>query len=204
MEIPRWRLPPQTLELLNAAAFAATLLGAGLVAIVEPPAEVAVGVGFVFFLFYVQVARSKREREYEFRENSAELAEFFRTWYSRPGRHTVFCDDLDWMAGAQNASISAALAERRSSATVCVRKSSGEVFDRLRAAGVEMREIDVRSQMRAKLSIYESDDQREMIVRIKAREDDKIRFKRSRDRFTIGLADDLVRIGTGAAQDGVA
>jgi hypothetical protein len=181
------------IEILNGAVFVATLLGGGLIAIIgEKHVVLVVLVGLFLALLYTYLTWSRLHNDYDFADDSKELAEFFTHWYQRKGNHTVFCDDLDWMDGVDNASIRSALKARGANATVCLRSSGGSVARGLAESGVVLKTIPEALTTHAKFSIFQSDGLTEMIIRIKAPNYDRIRFRRTRDDIFIKLAQDLI------------
>jgi hypothetical protein len=179
-------------EWLDALVVAATLIGGGLATVLRPPGVVTVGAGIVLFVLYLWASKAKRPRDYVFVKETEEMASFFRKWYGQSGRHTVFCDDLDWMEGPVNAPIAEALRHQGAKATVCLRELSSDTVDRLRRSGVRVCHTATAIETHTKFSIREEDDQAEMIVRVKSHDNTRIRFRRVSDRFSIGLARDLV------------
>jgi hypothetical protein len=182
------RLPERSLEFLNGVLFAVTLVGALTGFVRHVPFWVAAVLAVMLVVVYVVVAFSRYYSIYVFREDSAELCKFFTEWYAHSGEHTIFCDNLEWMAGPANATARDALAARGDSATVCLRRCSGDVYEELRRAGVNMRKIHDHVQMRAKISIKHDDGFGQMIVRIKGNDDDKVRFRRFSDSFSTKMA----------------
>jgi len=190
--LPRLKAPERTLEYLNGVVFVVTLLGGGLTAATDPPIGVVIIVGVILLLAYLYVALSRFCTVYDFVEGSPEFVKFFTNWYERQGNHIVFCDDLDWMENTTHASILAALEKQGARATVCLRECHGEAFERLRAAGVNMRQIGNGVTTRSKISIIEHDGLAQMIVRIATEADKRVRFTRTTDLFQIGVAHDLI------------
>ena len=191
----RPRLPERSLEILNGVLFAATLVGALTGFVSEFPWWAATLTAAAFVIVYLVVAFSRYYSVYVFREDSSELCSFFTEWYKRPGEHTIFCDNLEWMDGPKNATIRAALGAHGDAATVCLRRCAGPAFDELHNAGVNMRKIHDHVEMRSKISIKHDDGLSQMLVRIKGQregDDQKVRFRRFSDGFSTKMAREFV------------
>jgi len=187
------RLPERSLEILNGVLFAVTLVAALTGYVRHVPWWAAALVAALLVLVYVIVAFSRYYSTYTFDEDSPEMCRFFTEWYKRQGYHTIFCDNLDWMAGGQNTTIREALASHGAASTICLRDCSGPVFDELNQAGVSMRQIRGDVHMRAKISIKLDDGLGQMIVRISGRDnDDKVRFRRVSDSLSTEMAREFV------------
>lgn len=193
--LPRIERPEQTLEVLNALVFAATLLGGGILAFVgHVPKGVVILAGVVLVGLYVWVGYSRRASTYEFTEDSSEFVEFFAKWYRKSGDHWIFCDDLDWIDSTDAAKIRAALAERPETVKIALRKLAGSAYEELQAKGVTFLKIDEALSTHAKFSIHHQDGFYRMILRNKparGASDDRVRFRRVTDQFSITMALDI-------------
>jgi hypothetical protein len=182
---------------MDAAVVAVSLLGGGFATLFKPPWWLTALVALLLFLLYLLASSPSRIHDYTFKKNSEEMASFFRKWYSQAGKHLVFCDDLDWMKGSKMAPIAAALSDQGGNVTICLRTPSGEIVDDLQQHGAHVCTTAPRIETHTKFSICTEDGDAEMIVRVKSRDNSQIRFRRVSDRFSVGLARDLVRMSSG-------
>lgn len=191
--LPRLTASDRILAGLHGVLFSVTLVGAGLGAGANLSTPLLLLAGGALLVGYLYVEFSRSAATHDFLEGSPRLVRFFTRWYQRPGQHTVFCDDLDWMDDVDSAPILRALRDKGSAATVCVRQCSGRPFSELEQAGATMLQIPDSVDTRTKLSINVQDGIAHMIVRVKTDNTDRIRFRQTDNDIFVGVAMDLVK-----------
>lgn len=194
-----WRgAPTWLLEALQGLAFAATVAGAGYFTLQDQPPDPAATIAATTALFtvYLYIVLSKElGNKYVFKRGSEDEAKFFASWYSEPGVHSIFCDDLDWMEGQVGSRICAALCatagQKGSKVRVFVRQPNQSVADQLHQAGVELRDVPdhVTSQARFSLRSYEEEEW--MIIRHSSGDRKRTVFIESQDQYLRVLARDF-------------
>lgn len=124
---------------------------------------------------------------------SHKFSEYFVGWYQREGEHFVFCRDLDWLKGNEEAKIVKALADRGRRMTVCTLDTGDEIADRLRQAGVSVHPIPAQTATQTVMSLHKVDDIKTLIIRHKhaTTQNGKIHFIETRNNVVVALAQDL-------------
>jgi hypothetical protein len=126
-------------------------------------------------------------------KGSRKFADYFVDWYKREGEHFIFCNDMDWLRGGEEARIVQAIADRGRKMTICTRDTVDEIVDRLRRAGVSVHQVPAQSITHAAMSLHKVDGTSTLIIRHKhgTTRNNKIHFIETRNKVVVALAQDL-------------
>lgn len=134
---------------------------------------------------------------YSLTERTSKFTKFFTNWYSRNGRHSIFCDDLEWLEATEHAPIVGAMMRRGRAIEVFVRDDTSPVCARLRGAGVAIYDIPVDTITRTSMSLHSLDGTQTLIIRAKnesRRDRNRISFIETRRKTYVSPVSDLFRV----------
>lgn len=189
-------------EIPQAAVFALTIVGAlvGTLTKWKPsPLFAWVAVAVLAGLYILMLITSQPRNRHQFSESTARFTKFFKLWYGRPGRLTIFCTDLDWVGD----DIMHALmdkAGRRSDGeqahlTLLLRHPDGPNATKLRQLGADVQKIRDHIETHHRLSLREYEGNRFLIIRDTERDDGLVSFietNQRKDPFIVSLARDMI------------
>jgi hypothetical protein len=137
------------------------------------------------------------QRHHRFRENSKKFIKFFRKWYSREGRLSIFCNDLDWLKNPESQGIVEALKQKKDKLDIYIRKPQHDSLAQILASnGAHIHKIKDPVKSAHRMSILDSEGKQYIIIRNKDFASDEIIFIETdsiRNPYLIWLAQDMLK-----------
>lgn len=122
-----------------------------------------------------------------------EMATFFDSWYSQKGTLSIFCSDLEWLAGASHNRIVEALQDKGSRLNLYLKDTRHEIVKKLAASGASVYHIKPEIRSSHRFSILDSNDSKSIIIRNKKVEEDGITFEEYKNQSAlVNLALDML------------
>jgi len=96
----------RALDTVNTILFVFAILGTNVIDLfnlnIGQTEKIAVSV--ILIVVYILIVREKKfEKVHSLNEDSKAFSDFFSQWYSRPGKLTIFCTDLEWLDKPEHA-----------------------------------------------------------------------------------------------------
>lgn len=194
----------RALEFINVSLFVLTVLGTNAIDLLgfTIGRTEKISISVVLIIIYLLIARQKHfEKVHAFQENSREFDKFFEKWYSRNGKLSIFCSDLDWLVGPEHAAIIQVLKQKSDKLYLYLRNNGKDPVSKQLVEGDRGKpgarlywvKDSIKTQHR--LSILDNDGIQSIIVRNKDIPSDQIVFVETdsyKDPYIIGLALDML------------
>lgn len=198
-------LQKDLLEGLNAVVFMllAIMQAVGFAGSSIPPALkytiIALLVVFYFVLVLVKIIKNRNKH---FIEGSDKFFKYFDSWYSKKGKLSIFCNDLDWTQKHPHDLITTLEIKAKEDCRIYLRNQNinSSIEERLKKSGIKILFVDDKVSTLHRFSIREDENMTYMIVGEKSAvpigKEGKIEVKEENSKdnpYIINIAKDLLR-----------
>jgi len=133
---------------------------------------------------------------HNFDENSQGFFDFFQSWYTKQGILYVFCNDLEWLDNDKGKRVLDSIKRKGPKANLFLRNTNGEVIENLRRNQVNIFHIEDGIYSQFRFSLVDNDGLKNIIIRKKEIEGEKISFMEtnmSKDPYLLDFAFDVLK-----------
>jgi len=133
-------------------------------------------------------------------EEDPKFVKFFSDWYSQPGDHYIFCNDLDWLDNARVATVRQTLTDLGGRLTVYLVRQTGRACAEISQHGGKVVTIpdNLITDLPPKMSLVRDNESSQIILRRKQAKVDHVRFIRTQEPHLLCLANTIIN----ACRDG--
>lgn len=116
--------------------------------------------------------------DFNFSEGSSEEADFFANWYNRPGKHIVYCSDVNWLEPKSYNQVVTNLKQAKGNLTLYLENIDHKIVTQFIGEGASVNAIDPNPRLDHAFSINLHGEKKSVIIRNKLGLDLKISGKR--------------------------